>query len=111
MLQSAIFVDAGYLFAAGSALIAGEKQPRTSIVLETEGAIAAFIAAARDAEPSARLLRVYWYDGTSPSRGPSAEQIRLAHMANMKLRLGFVNSQGQQKGVDSLIVTDLIELA
>ena len=27
------------------------------------------------------------------------------------MRLGFVNSKGQQKGVDSLIVTDLIELA
>jgi hypothetical protein len=27
------------------------------------------------------------------------------------VRLGFVNSVGQQKGVDSLIVTDLIELA
>lgn len=111
MLQSAIFVDAGYLFAAGSALIAGEKQPRTSIVLETEAAIAALTAAARAAEPNARLLRLYWYDGTSPSRGPSPEQIRLAHMSNVKLRLGFVNSQGQQKGVDSLIVTDLIELA
>ena len=29
----------------------------------------------------------------------------------MKLRLGQLNSEGQQKGVDSLIVTDLIELA
>jgi len=29
----------------------------------------------------------------------------------VKVRLGFINSAGQQKGVDSLIVTDLIELA
>ncbi len=29
----------------------------------------------------------------------------------MKLRLGMINGMGQQKGVDSLIVTDLIELA
>ena len=29
----------------------------------------------------------------------------------MKLRLGQINSVGQQKGVNSLIVTDLIELA
>jgi len=27
------------------------------------------------------------------------------------VRLGFLNSAGQQKGVDSLIVTDLVELA
>jgi hypothetical protein len=30
---------------------------------------------------------------------------------DVKVRLGFINSAGQQKGVDSLIVTDLIELA
>ena len=41
----------------------------------------------------------------------SAEQEALAYKQDMKLRLGVVNSQGQQKGVDSLIVTDLIELA
>jgi hypothetical protein len=29
----------------------------------------------------------------------------------VKLRLGFLNAAGQQKGVDSLIVTDLVELA
>jgi len=35
----------------------------------------------------------------------------LAHTDHIKLRLGMLNSQGEQKGVDSLIVTDLIELA
>jgi hypothetical protein len=32
-------------------------------------------------------------------------------MDYIKLRLGFVTGGGQQKGVDSLIVTDLIDLA
>lgn len=32
-------------------------------------------------------------------------------MADIKVRLGFVDTQGQQKGVDSLIVTDMITLA
>ena len=31
--------------------------------------------------------------------------------ASIKVRLGFVNTAGQQKGVDSLIVTDMITLA
>lgn len=62
-------------------------------------------------EPNARILRIYWYDGISPNRGPSPEQTALGQAPNIKLRLGFVNSQGQQKGVDSLIVTDLIDLA
>jgi uncharacterized LabA/DUF88 family protein len=32
-------------------------------------------------------------------------------MPDVKIRLGYINGAGQQKGVDSLIVTDLIELA
>ncbi len=55
------------------------------------------------------LLRIYWYDGTST--GPSAQHIDLAFRASVKLRLGFVNTVGEQKGVDSLIVTDMITLA
>lgn len=35
----------------------------------------------------------------------------LASTDHVKLRLGALNGVGQQKGVDSLIVTDLIELA
>jgi uncharacterized LabA/DUF88 family protein len=56
------------------------------------------------------LLRVYWYDGALGSR-PTVEQEHLGHLDNVKVRLGLINSAGQQKGVDSLIVTDLIELA
>ena len=41
----------------------------------------------------------------------SADQAAIADLDDIKLRLGFINGQGQQKGVDSLIVTDLIELA
>lgn len=55
------------------------------------------------------LLRIYWYDGTST--GPTAQHLALAFTAGVKLKLGFVNAQGEQKGVDSLIVTDMIELA
>ena len=56
------------------------------------------------------FLRVYWYDGVIGYKGPTLQQTDLAHLDNVKLRLGFVNSFGEQKGVDSLIVTDLIEL-
>lgn len=54
--------------------------------------------------------RIYWYDGVTP-RGMNPQQESIAGRADVKLRLGFVNSQGEQKGVDSLIVTDLIDLA
>lgn len=52
---------------------------------------------------------MYWYDGTST--GPTAQHLTLAHLNDVKVRLGFVNSVGEQKGVDSLIVTDMIALA
>lgn len=55
------------------------------------------------------LLRIYWYDGTST--GPTSQHLALAHLADVKARLGFVNTVGEQKGVDSLIVTDMITLA
>ena len=57
----------------------------------------------------AQLLRIYWYDGLLGTR-PSIEQEELARSDNVKVRLG-TETAGQQKGVDSLIVTDLIELA
>ncbi len=60
--------------------------------------------------PSSRLLRVYWYDALLGPR-PSLEQMTIAHLAGVKIRLGSLNNAGEQKGVDSLIVTDLIDLA
>jgi uncharacterized LabA/DUF88 family protein len=39
------------------------------------------------------------------------EQLSLAEADNVKPRLGQINDFGQQKGVDSLIVTDLVELS
>ena len=55
------------------------------------------------------LLRIYWYDGLLQGQRSLAQQ-ELATADNVKVRLGTV-SGGRQKGVDSLIVTDLIELA
>lgn len=109
MDRVAIFVDAGYLFAQGSALLAGQKQPRKLVRLDEKAVINELLAVANTAAATVPLLRVYWYDGGF--RWPSAEQQILADMDHVKLRLGFLNSAGQQKGVDSLIVTDLIELA
>ena len=46
-----------------------------------------------------------------PRTGPTPKRQRLADADDVKLRLGVVAYTGRQKGVDSLIVTDLIELA
>ncbi len=39
------------------------------------------------------------------------DQDEVGWSEDAKLRLGLVNTRGEQKGVESLIVTDLIELA
>jgi hypothetical protein len=56
-----------------------------------------------------QLLRIYWYDGAR--NGPTVDHLAIANMPDVKLRLGSINSVGDQKEVDSLLVTDLIDLA
>jgi uncharacterized LabA/DUF88 family protein len=111
MKRVAICVDAGYLFAQGSAALVGAKQSRSTLILDAAAALAELQAVAERKAVNASLLRTYWYDGVFPARGQTLEQEQLAHLDNVKVRLGFINSAGQQKGVDSLIVADLIELA
>lgn len=111
MDRIAVFVDAGYLFAQGSTALTGSKKTRETVVLDAPKAIGHLKSVASQKAPDCNLLRVYWYDGAIGGVRPTTDQALLANLDDVKLRLGFVNSFGQQKGVDSLIVTDLIELA
>lgn len=111
MDRCAIFIDAGYLFAQGSAALTGSKKPRAELALDSQAVVEALRAVATKRAPECRLLRIYWYDGAIGGSRPTTDQATVASLDDVKLRLGFVNSAGQQKGVDSLIVTDLIELA
>ncbi|MEV6651328.1 NYN domain-containing protein [Streptomyces sp. NPDC051219] len=105
----AIFVDAGYVYAAAGRLVAGTED-RRSFDLDAEGLIEAFIDKARTIFADSRLLRVYWYDGAR-RRIHTAEQQSIAELPDVKVRLGNLNANNQQKGVDSLIRTDLESLA
>ena len=109
-MRAAVFVDAGYLYSAGSKLLAGNALPRSSVQLDLDAALEALRQAVHASSPSVSLLRIYWYDGM-PRTGTTAEQQRVAGSRDVKLRLGAIAYTGRQKGVDSLIVTDLIELA
>ncbi|MFH8365734.1 NYN domain-containing protein [Streptomyces sp. NPDC018031] len=105
----AIFADAGYVYAAAGRLVAGTED-RRAFALDAEGLIEAFIDRARTIFPDSRLLRVYWYDGAR-RRIHTAEQQRIAELPDVKVRLGNLNANNQQKGVDSLIRSDLESLA
>ena len=105
----AIFVDAGYVYAAAGRLVAGTED-RRSFDLDAEGLIEALIDKARTIFADSRLLRVYWYDGAR-RRIHTPEQQSIAELPDVKVRLGNLNANNQQKGVDSLIRTDLESLA
>lgn len=111
MTRAAVFVDAGYLFAQGSAALVGTKHPRAYTEINESAAVAELRQVVNSRAPSASLLRVYWYDGVTLYKGLSVDQARIAEAEDIKIRFGFLNSKGEQKGVDSLIVTDLIDLA
>ena len=109
-MRVAAFVDAGYLYAAGSKLLSGTNLPRKSVQLDMDLTISALREAAIKTSPGGSVLRIYWYDGV-PRGGPTEKQERLADTNDVKVRLGTIGFTGKQKGVDSLMVTDLIELA
>ena len=111
MDRVAAFVDAGYVLATGGHAVVGRKVPRRELLLDCEVAIRTIGAKAKEVA-GLPLLRVYWYDGTES--GPTSQQRALAECEDTKLRLGFVRKspgKSQQKGVDSLLVTDMITLA
>jgi len=107
--RAAVFVDAGYVFAQGSVLLTGTRQSREFLSLDIRN-ISIALHDAVASRSGLALLRIYWYDAMRVGR-PTPEQMALADFADIKIRLGQVNSAGEQKGVDALIVTDLAELA
>ena len=110
----AIFVDAGYFFAAGAQAAFGPRTPpitRKQVSVKSSRAMLdALCHGAAATTGNLPLLRVYWYDAM-PGPRMSLDQSALALLSGVKLRLGALNSAGEQKGVDSLIVTDIIDLA
>jgi uncharacterized LabA/DUF88 family protein len=109
--QFAVFVDAGYFYAQGSNLLFGKRLPRSSLSTHIDEFETAIRAVATAKAPGRRLLRIYWYDGILRGHGATRDQQRIAERGDIKLRLGMVNSRGEQKEVDALIVTDIVELA
>ena len=109
MKRHAIFVDAGYVFAQGSVALLGKNSNRTQLQLDEAEFISQLKLLALKQSDGVQLLRVYWYDGAR--NGPTLDHLALANTQDVKLRLGSINSVGEQKEVDSLLVTDLIDLA
>lgn len=108
MGRVAVLVDAGYLFKAGGQLVAHRNVGREEMVLDPESAVDQLGAVAQEIT-GRELLRVYWYDAVP--RDSASQHREVAEIHDLKLRLGHLNSAGQQKGVDALIITDMMTLA
>jgi uncharacterized LabA/DUF88 family protein len=104
----AVFVDAGYLYAASGALLL-EASSRREYRVAAEKLIRALSSHATE-KLRGELLRVYWFDA-APKRQPTVDQRVIANLPLVKLRLGNLNAQGQQKGVDAQLRADLEALA
>lgn len=105
----AIFVDAGYLLSeAGKGVLGSGKR---AIMDVDYPALIQKIKATLSAHagPNSTLLRMYWYDGAHDGVLNESQQ-RIASLPHVKVRVGRLSSN-RQKGVDSLLVRDLITLA
>jgi len=107
MDRYAIFVDAGYLFAAAGSLCFGTSA-RRDLNLDAEKATR-FLRERCGNHCDQAHLRTYWYDG-APDAVPTSDQLQIGGQQGVKLRLGRLSKHGQ-KGVDSRIVRDLIVLS
>ena len=108
LARYAVMVDVGYIYAAAGELLFASSSRRDFRV----DAVPLIQVVTKHADEIIRgeLLRVYWYDAAR-DRVPTIDQRVIAQMPWVKLRLGNLNSRGQQKGVDAQIRADMEALA
>jgi uncharacterized LabA/DUF88 family protein len=107
--RSAIFVDAGYLLAAGGSLVCGTSS-RAGFKCDYSGLVAKLSNWAEQHNRGRfNCLRTYWYDG-APNGVARGDHELIGGLPYVKVRLGRL-LHGEQKGVDALIYRDLMTLA
>lgn len=109
MERFAIFVDAGYLLAAGGWVTVG-AQRRVELDADCVGLVGMLQSRSEALLAGKELLRLYWYDAAL-ARQPTPEQLRVADLPDCKIRIGQLTSRGDQKGVDAMVLSDLTTLA
>lgn len=109
MERSAIFVDAGYLLAAGGSLVCGTSS-RPGFNCDYAGLATKLVDwTEHHNRGQFSCLRTYWYDG-AVNAVPSGDHELIGGLPYVKVRLGRL-IRGEQKGVDALIYRDLMTLA
>lgn len=109
MKRVAAFIDAGYFWVQVCTVLSGKYTSRGAATLDYNALRAVMLEELKAQFVDCDLLRVYWYDGPGKN-GKSAEHIAIEELDDFKLRLGTRNFVGNQKGVDGLIIADIISL-
>jgi hypothetical protein len=101
-----LYVDAGYLMAAASTRVTGTSL-RSATEMDVAGLLSGLTAQV-ESDSGLPLLRIHWYDAGTRGGAPSGNQKDIATLPKVKLRLGRVGFNGEQKGVDLKLALDLI---
>lgn len=108
MNQTAIFIDAGFLLSLGGHRAAGTTL-RSAFTTHYEALIRGIVQTVKK-NTGLNNLRVYWYDASKD--GLFTEQHkRIGLIPGVKVRLGRISYNGEQKGVDLRLALDLVGVA
>ncbi|ALQ32385.1 NYN domain protein [Arthrobacter sp. YC-RL1] len=106
--QTAIFIDAGFLLSLGGHRAAGTTL-RSAFTTHYESLIRGIVQSVKK-NSGLSNLRVYWYDASKD--GLFTEQHkRIGLISGVKVRLGRISYNGEQKGVDLRLALDLVGVA
>jgi uncharacterized LabA/DUF88 family protein len=111
----AVFVDAGYLWAAGITAVFGDSKEvesynRSNVKIDYRDLIHMIKSFSKKMANDRELLRVYWYDA-APDRVPTKEHQKINVLPEVKTRIGHLTANGVQKNVDTMLLLDLNALA
>ena len=104
-----VFVDAGWLLAAAGLLLLGSAR-RDELACDYGSLVETLSDHVDRHSTGMRRLRTYWYDA-AVGGVPNHDHNRIASFPYVTVRLGRLNRNRQQKGVDVLIYRDLMKLA
>ncbi|GAA0202614.1 NYN domain-containing protein [Glutamicibacter creatinolyticus] len=108
MNQTIIFIDAGFLLSLGGHRAAGTTL-RSAVTIHYESLVRGIVQTVKK-NTGLNNLRVYWYDASKD--GLFTEQHkRIGFIPGVKVRLGRISYNGEQKGVDLRLALDLVGVA
>ncbi|GAP61262.1 uncharacterized protein y4oD [Arthrobacter sp. Hiyo1] len=106
--QRAIFVDAGFLLAVGGTQIAGTSL-RSAFRVNFEKLIQGIMKCTEE-HSGLDVLRTYWYDASKDALFTDQHK-QIGLLPGVKVRLGRISFNGEQKGVDLKLGLDLVGVA